>query len=317
MGHSSGRFATRKKWARCCSGFQLSLCSIRMLRCWARGTPRSIPFTKYRVDDGGWSPPHHIRATPQSFVHACQVAVSTISFFGHGPAHAVHGVCGLRTHLLSRRSVSRTATRSDHSRARGGLFLLDPFAPHTNLPSLGRSRGPPSSPRYCRLPLGMSHGYPRRFGSHRFARQGSGPGGRRSQIFLHNPHYGHTDFCNAHSFAFRARSNPQAHKRLILVATIARMIAAIARWPLVISQGKTPMASLFSYIFLLIPGGLRPLVHTQSSSRYTLGEFFPHLRATDKDTHRQERRLARLRQVCANPGPLTRCKCRLSKSVRR
>jgi hypothetical protein len=53
-------------------------------------------------------------------------------------------------------------------------------------------------------------------------------------------------------FAFRARSNPPAHKRLILVATIALMIAAIVRWPFVIVQGNAPMAALFSYAFLLM-----------------------------------------------------------------
>src|SRR3989449_4367468 len=37
-------------------------------------------------------------------------------------------------------------------------------------------------------------------------------------------------------FAFPARSNPPAHKRLILVATIALLIAAIARWPLAAVQ---------------------------------------------------------------------------------
>ena len=33
-------------------------------------------------------------------------------------------------------------------------------------------------------------------------------------------------------FAFRNRSNPSAHKRLILIGTVALMIAAIARWPI-------------------------------------------------------------------------------------
>jgi len=54
-------------------------------------------------------------------------------------------------------------------------------------------------------------------------------------------------------FAFRARSNPPAHKRLILVATVALMIAAIARWPLAIIDRNPPaMGALFSYIFLFI-----------------------------------------------------------------
>jgi FtsH-binding integral membrane protein len=53
-------------------------------------------------------------------------------------------------------------------------------------------------------------------------------------------------------FAFRSRSNPSAHKRLILVATIALMIAAIARWPLAIVHRNAVTAALLSYIFLLL-----------------------------------------------------------------
>jgi hypothetical protein len=33
-------------------------------------------------------------------------------------------------------------------------------------------------------------------------------------------------------FAFRNRFNPEAHKRLILIATIALLDAAFARWPI-------------------------------------------------------------------------------------
>jgi FtsH-binding integral membrane protein len=53
-------------------------------------------------------------------------------------------------------------------------------------------------------------------------------------------------------FAFRARSNPPGHKRLILVATVALMIAAIARWPLALVHRNPIRAALLTYIFLLI-----------------------------------------------------------------
>jgi len=53
-------------------------------------------------------------------------------------------------------------------------------------------------------------------------------------------------------FAYRARSRPQAHKRLILVATIALLIAAIARWPFAIVHRNPLMGALFSYVFLVI-----------------------------------------------------------------
>jgi hypothetical protein len=52
-------------------------------------------------------------------------------------------------------------------------------------------------------------------------------------------------------FAFRARSNPPAHKRLIFVGTVALMIAAIARWP-VLGQRNPITAALLSYAFLLL-----------------------------------------------------------------
>jgi hypothetical protein len=53
-------------------------------------------------------------------------------------------------------------------------------------------------------------------------------------------------------FAFRARSNPPAHKRLILVGTVALLIAAIARWPLALVHRNAIGAALISYGFLLI-----------------------------------------------------------------
>ena len=53
-------------------------------------------------------------------------------------------------------------------------------------------------------------------------------------------------------FAFRARFNPQAHKRIIMVATIALLTAPIARLPFELIHRKPPMAHLASYIFLLL-----------------------------------------------------------------
>jgi FtsH-binding integral membrane protein len=82
--------------------------------------------------------------------------------------------------------------------------------------------------------------------------RGAGPSGLDAKFFYIIPMTDMLIFATLVFFAFRARSNPPAHKRLILVATIGLMIAAIARWPFVIVQGKAPMATLFSYIFLLI-----------------------------------------------------------------
>src|SRR6266478_2143961 len=53
--------------------------------------------------------------------------------------------------------------------------------------------------------------------------------------------------------AFRTRSNPPAHKRLILVATTALMLAAVARWPIpFIQHHPLWVAELFTYGFLAL-----------------------------------------------------------------
>jgi len=53
--------------------------------------------------------------------------------------------------------------------------------------------------------------------------------------------------------AFRARCNPPAHKRFILIATIALLIAAVARWPVgFIQHNPIWVAVLCTYGFLLL-----------------------------------------------------------------
>jgi len=53
-------------------------------------------------------------------------------------------------------------------------------------------------------------------------------------------------------FAFRARFNPPAHKRLILIATIALLDAAIGRWPIAFIQQSHIVSDLCCYSFLLL-----------------------------------------------------------------
>jgi hypothetical protein len=81
--------------------------------------------------------------------------------------------------------------------------------------------------------------------------RGAGPGGD-PKFFYIIPLTDMLIFATLVYFAFRARSNPPAHKRLILVATIALMTAAIARWPLAVVHRNAPAATLLSYGFLLI-----------------------------------------------------------------
>lgn len=53
-------------------------------------------------------------------------------------------------------------------------------------------------------------------------------------------------------FAFRNRFDTSAHKRLIILATTALMIAPIARWPLAMVHRKPFMAAFIAEIFVLI-----------------------------------------------------------------
>jgi FtsH-binding integral membrane protein len=53
-------------------------------------------------------------------------------------------------------------------------------------------------------------------------------------------------------FAYRARFDSAAHKRIIMVATVSLMIAAIARWPIPLVRHNPLTAALLSYVFLLM-----------------------------------------------------------------
>jgi len=53
-------------------------------------------------------------------------------------------------------------------------------------------------------------------------------------------------------FAYCARFDSAAHKRIIIIATVALMIAAIARWPFPLLLGNPLAAALVSYLFLLM-----------------------------------------------------------------
>ena len=80
----------------------------------------------------------------------------------------------------------------------------------------------------------------------------AGPPGRDPLFFYVIPLSNILVFGTVIFFAFRARSNPPAHKRLILIATTALMVAAIARWPLAMVHRKPAVAELVSYTFLLM-----------------------------------------------------------------
>jgi FtsH-binding integral membrane protein len=82
-------------------------------------------------------------------------------------------------------------------------------------------------------------------------KRNAGPPGSDPKFFYIIPLTDMLIFATLIFFAFSARSNPSAHKRLIFVATVALMIAAIARWPFW-SHRDPITATLVSYVFLLI-----------------------------------------------------------------
>jgi hypothetical protein len=53
-------------------------------------------------------------------------------------------------------------------------------------------------------------------------------------------------------FAFRERFHPSSHKRLIVIATITLMEAAINRWPFPIFQRSPFMIDVVVYFFLIL-----------------------------------------------------------------
>jgi hypothetical protein len=53
-------------------------------------------------------------------------------------------------------------------------------------------------------------------------------------------------------FALRQRRNPQAHKRIILVANLALMTAAVARFPFAFVHRKAPIAMLCEYSLIVL-----------------------------------------------------------------
>jgi len=53
-------------------------------------------------------------------------------------------------------------------------------------------------------------------------------------------------------FAFRNRSNPPVHKRLILIGTAALLIAAVSRWPFAAVNNNLLVATFISDSFVLL-----------------------------------------------------------------
>lgn len=85
--------------------------------------------------------------------------------------------------------------------------------------------------------------------------RGSAPPGMDPATFYVVPLTDMVIFSTLIFFAFRNRFDAPTHKRLILIATIALLTAAIVRWPFAPVYLKPLPATLVSYVFLLMLAG--------------------------------------------------------------
>jgi hypothetical protein len=79
----------------------------------------------------------------------------------------------------------------------------------------------------------------------------AGPPGRDPRVFYIVPLTDMLIFATLIFFAWRMRTNAAAHKRLILIATTALLIAAVARWPVAIVHRNPLRAAIATWVFLL------------------------------------------------------------------
>ena len=151
-------------------------------------------------------------------------------FFGHGAAYTGLGFSGLcATYYLA--GVSARRFPVSLSMCTALLFLLDPLAGDADCAGIGRPSGYASSVRHTWVFAGLLHGDPRCFGRHQFAGPRLCAARLDSLTFYVIPITDMAIFATLIFFAFRNRFDPSGHKRFILIATIALLIAAIARWP--------------------------------------------------------------------------------------
>jgi hypothetical protein len=81
--------------------------------------------------------------------------------------------------------------------------------------------------------------------------RGSGPAGRDVRFFYIVPLTDILIFAVLMFFAYRFRSRPALHKRLIFLATVALILAGIARWPWAIVHRNALVAGWLSCVFLV------------------------------------------------------------------
>lgn len=82
--------------------------------------------------------------------------------------------------------------------------------------------------------------------------RGTAPPGVNIYFFYIVPMTDMVIFATLVFFAFRARRDPSAHKRIIYIATVGLLLAAIARFHVSWLFHQAPHAAIASYVFLLL-----------------------------------------------------------------
>jgi FtsH-binding integral membrane protein len=82
--------------------------------------------------------------------------------------------------------------------------------------------------------------------------RGAGPPGRDVKAFYIITMSNMLIFGVLIFFAFRARRDPSTHKRLMLVASISLLLAAISRLPIAYTYRNPPHGAVISYVFLAL-----------------------------------------------------------------
>jgi hypothetical protein len=83
-------------------------------------------------------------------------------------------------------------------------------------------------------------------------RNDDGKSGLGAETFYAIPITGIVAFAVLVYLAYRDRFRPAAHKRLILISTIAISVAAVARWPVAVLQEHPPTRNLVILAYLLL-----------------------------------------------------------------
>ena len=145
------------------------------------------------------------------------------------------------------------------------------------------------------------------------ARRGfSTPGLPPPLVFFAVPFFDLVVFATLVGCALYLRRTPAAHKRLMLLATVAVLTAAIARLPYVLPLGPPAFFGLTD-LLVVCRDGVRPVDAGPGAPGAAVGRPVPDRVAAPAPVHRRYRRLAR---ICHVADGLTRAGCAARRQFR-